>query len=92
MSRTSVVAMLIAIEVAIVGIALYAVRGIGGVHAAEFAAKTITPIDAGASPRVEIDDPDSRVDVTASTDGLVHVTDLTHVHGAFFGGGASIVA
>ena len=87
MSRSSLVAMLIAVEVAIVGMArLRGARRSLRVHAAEFVAKTIAPIDAGASPRVAIDDADSRVDVAVSTDGLVHVNDLTSMHGAFFGG------
>ena len=51
MSRSSLVAMLIAVEIAIVGIAVYAVRGAHSLHNADFVAKTIAPIDAGASPR-----------------------------------------
>lgn len=92
MSRASLVAMLVAVEIAIVGIALYTVRGMGiaHVHAVDFVAKTFTPLEAGSSPRIEIDDPDSGVYVTASSDGLVHVRDLTSTHGAFFGSRSSI--
>lgn len=90
MSRVSVVAMLIAVEVAIVGIALYAVRGMADVHHANFAPKTLAVMNVGAAPQVDIDDAQSRVDVSPSTDGLVHVSDLTNVHGAFFGGSSTI--
>lgn len=90
MSRSSFVALLIAAELVIVGIALYAIRGMGRVHAADFAARTIAPLDAGAAPQIDIDDPDSRVDVSVSSDGLVHVKDLTDLHGAFFGGPSSV--
>ena len=51
MSRSSLVAMLIAVEIAIVGIAVYAVRGAHSLHNADFVAKTIAPIDAGAFRR-----------------------------------------
>lgn len=90
MSRSSLVAMLIAVEIAIVGIALYAIRDVAHVHAAGFAAKTFAPLDAGSAPVVAIDDRDSRVDVATSADGMVHVKDLTDVHGALFGSHPSI--
>jgi DUF4097 and DUF4098 domain-containing protein YvlB len=85
MTRSSLVAMLIAVEVAIVGVAIYAVRGAHAVHAADFVAKPIAAIDAGTSPRIAVDDVDSRVVVAVSSDGLVHVKDLTSTGGAFFG-------
>jgi len=90
MSRASVVAMLVAVEIAIVGIALYAVHGMDRVHAAEFTARTVAPVEAGTSPHIAIDDVDSRIDVSVSNDGLVHVKDLTNLHGAFFGGSGTI--
>lgn len=90
MSRASLVALLVAVEIAIVGIALYTVRNVAGVHAAQFVAKSYPPLSAGSAPRVAIDDPDSRVDVAVSTDGLVHVKDFTNLHGAFFGSHSTI--
>ena len=84
MSRSSLVAMLIAVEIAIVGIALYTVRGTwaGTSIAAGFAAKTFAPLDAGLrAGRRRSTIRDSRVDVAVSTDGLVHVKDLTDLHG-----------
>jgi hypothetical protein len=93
MSRASVVAMLIAAEVLIVGMAVYAVGGGGttfasGVHHVDFAPVAQAPVAAGATPHVVIDDAQSRVGVTASTDGLVHVRDLTEMRGAVFSGGS----
>lgn len=87
MSRTSIVAALVAIEVAIVGLALYSIGmshpafGIGSMQRYDFAAKPIAPIAAGTTPRVTIDDPQSGVAVKLSTDGLVHVVDMTSLHG-----------
>ncbi len=90
MSRASIVAMLVAVEIAIVGIALYTVRDISRVHAAGFVAKTIAPLDAGSAPLVTIDDVDSRVDVAPSSDGRVHVKDFTDMRGSLFGSHSSI--
>lgn len=81
--------MLIAAEILIIGMALYAL-GHGsrsfaaGMHRVEYSAVAIAPVDAGAAPRVAIDDADSRVNVGLSQDGLVHVRDLTDIHGAVF--------
>lgn len=83
--------MLLAVEVLIVGIAIAAIRGTAGggwtfggtpifamgLHHTHFTAAPIAPIEAGSSPRVAIDDADSRVVVGTSTDGQVHVKDLT---------------
>ncbi len=90
MSRTSVVAMLAAAEVLIVGMAIYAVGGGGtsfaaATHPTNFTAAAIAPVAAGAAPHVVIDDASSRVNVVASNDGLVHVRDLTEMHGTLFG-------
>jgi hypothetical protein len=92
MSRASVVGMLIAAEVLVVGMAIYAVgRGgtsfAAGLHHVDFNAAPIAPVAAGAAPHVIIDDPSSRVIVTPSSDQLVHVTDLTQIRGAIFSSG-----
>ena len=85
-SRTSIVAMLIAAEIVIAGIALYALRAghAAGARSIAFAATPIAPVDAGNAPVVTVDDPDSRVVVRTSTDGRVHVTDSTSAHGWLF--------
>ncbi len=89
LSRTSVVAVLVAAEVAILGLAAYSIRGAvngnafaGGPTSADFLAKTFAPIAAGSAPRVTIDDPNSGVTIGASKDGLVHVKDDTYFSGA----------
>lgn len=89
-SRTGLISLLIAVEVLIAGIALYTLRGAGfastgGFHAVDYSAPAIAPIGAGAAPVVTVDDIDSRIVVTPSTDGFVHVTDRTEVHGLIFG-------
>ncbi|MGB9652342.1 MAG: DUF4097 family beta strand repeat-containing protein [Candidatus Cybelea sp.] len=89
MSRASVVAMLVAAEILIVGMAVAAVgRGhasiAGGLHHLDFSAVPVAPIAAGAAPHVVVDDVDSRVGVTPSSDDQVHVRDLTEIRGAVF--------
>jgi hypothetical protein len=84
MSRSSLVAMLIAVEILIVGMAIYAVHGIHQARGADFVAKSVTAIDAGTSPRITVDDSQSRVEVAVSRDGLVHVKDLSGSR-SFFG-------
>jgi hypothetical protein len=89
MSRTSIVAMLIAAEVLIAGMALYVVGHGGttfaaGMHRVDFTASAIAPIAAGPAPHIVIDDADSRVSVTPSSDEQVHVRDLTEIRGAVF--------
>jgi Putative adhesin len=89
-SRTPLVGVLLAAEVAILGLAAYSVRGAfsgnafagGGMGGADFVAKTFAPIAAGSTPRVTIDDPNSGVTISASPDGLVHVKDDTYFSGA----------
>lgn len=93
MSRASVVGMLIAAEVLIVGMAVYAVGGGGttfasGVHHVDFTPVAQAPVAAGDAPHVVIDDAQSRVGVTISNDGLVHVRDLTEMRGAIFSSGS----
>jgi Putative adhesin len=87
-SRTPVFAVLIAAEIAIVGLAAYSIRGAisgnviaGGGTGADFAAKTFAPIAAGTTPRVTIDDPNSGVTIGVSSDGQVHVKDDTSFSG-----------
>jgi len=92
-SRTGIVAMLLAAEVLIVGIGALALGGnlrglsarAAGLHSQQFVPGSIAAMDAGSAPRVHISDPDSRVIVTASTDGRVHVTDRTSVSGVVWG-------
>lgn len=92
MSRATVVAMLLAAEIAIVGMAIYTLgRGgpsyAAGLHSADFTAVPIAPLAAGGAPHVVVDDPNSRVVVGTSSDELVHVRDLTSMHGAIFSSG-----
>jgi DUF4097 and DUF4098 domain-containing protein YvlB len=89
MSRISVVAMLVAAELLIVGMAVYALGGgpaalAGSRHQVNFAAAPVEPLAAGETPQVAIDDAASRVSVGVSNDGLVHVRDLTQMRGAIF--------
>ncbi|MGC2635207.1 MAG: DUF4097 family beta strand repeat-containing protein [Candidatus Cybelea sp.] len=89
MSRISVVAMLIAAELLIVGMAVYALGGgpvalAGGMRHVDFAAATVEPLAAGETPQIAIDDAASRVSVGVSNDRLVHVRDLTQMRGAIF--------
>jgi hypothetical protein len=93
MSRTSIVAMLVAAEVLIAGMAIYAV-GHGhasfaaGLKHVDYSAAPIAPVAAGSAPRVVIDDTVSRVHVGVSPDELVHVSDLTEMRGAVYSTGS----
>ncbi len=92
MSRASVVAMLVAAEVLVVGLAVYTIGHGGrsfaaGMHHVDFTAAKVTPVVAGATPHVVIDDAQSRVHVSASSDELIHVRDLTQMRGAVFSSG-----
>jgi hypothetical protein len=89
MSRTSIVVMLIAAEVLVVGMAMYALGGGGtmfaaGMHRVDFTAAPIAPIAVGAAPHVVLDDSASRIHVTVGSDEYVRVRDLTEMHGAIF--------
>lgn len=93
MSRASVVGMLIAAEVLIVGMAIAALGHGGrtfaaGMHHVDFTPAAVAPVAAGSQPRVVIDDPSSRVRVSTSSDQLVHVRDLTSFRGAVFSTGS----
>jgi hypothetical protein len=90
-SRTGIVLVLTAVEVLILGLIINALglRGgfsaqAAGFHSISFAAKPVAPMDLGRSPHVVVADPDSHVTLSASSDGLVHITDLTEVRGAVF--------
>ncbi|MGB6062265.1 MAG: DUF4097 family beta strand repeat-containing protein [Candidatus Aquilonibacter sp.] len=83
------IAILVAAEVVILGLAAYSIRGAvagdvfaGGDTGPDFAAKTFVPIAAGNAPRVTIADPNSGVTIGVSDDGLVHVKDDTSFSGA----------
>lgn len=87
MSRASIVALLVAAEFLIVGIAIYSLRAPHAWAASSNeAAKGFSPMDAGSSPHVEVDDPQSRVVIGVSDDARVHVTDAGSSGGWFFGG------
>lgn len=89
-SRAGIVAVLLAAEVFLGGAILWCIGGThgwsvqaAGLHRVDEHGRTLAPVDAGNSPHVAIDDPDSKVVITPSTDGKVHVTD------AWAGGGWS---
>jgi hypothetical protein len=80
--------MLLAAEVLVVGMAIYAVHGGtafgAGMHRIDFTGASFAPVEAGSSPHVVIDDAQSRVHVAMSSDGLVRIRDLTQIRGMFF--------
>ncbi len=89
--------MLLAVEVLIVGAVLAVLHGdgwhnafAGSMHQSSFTAHPIAPIAAGPAPHVQIDDPESGVAVTASSDGMIHVKDDTTFSGWRFGGTQAI--
>lgn len=93
-SRTALIAMLLAVELVLVGLMFSTFRGwgasrafasSGGFHSENLTAKEYAPVAAGLAPHVQIDDPDSGVYVSASDDGMVHVKDATTVHGFVWG-------
>ncbi len=90
-SRTGIIIALVGAEIFIAGAILAALGGHGnwafgstGMHTVSFAPRTFDPIDAGSTPHVQIDDADSTVTVSVSSDGLVHVWDNTRFGGAIF--------
>jgi DUF4097 and DUF4098 domain-containing protein YvlB len=93
-SRAGIVAVLAAAEIFVAGAILwalgggsFAVRAAGLPHAYSWqAGKAFSPIDAGNSPHVVVNDPESRFVIEASTDGKVHVVDDTRMSGLFLGG------
>ena len=96
-SRTGIVAVLLAAEVFIGGAILWTLRGghwmwpaqAAGLHHVSQGGRTFAPIDAGDAPHVVIDDPDTHIVISPSTDGKVHVVDDTHTVGWVWGTPAS---
>jgi hypothetical protein len=92
-SKAGIIAVLLGVEIFLAGAILWSIGARGGgftVHAAGLhhdsgPSKDFAPMDAGATPHVTIDDPDSHVVVTTSTDGKVHVTDASAFNGFFWG-------
>lgn len=86
-SRTGVIAVLIAAELFVASIIAVSAGGLktftamGDVHGLGNMSYAFPAIDAGDRPHVVIDDAGSRVTVSASSDGRVHVTDTKHMHG-----------
>lgn len=85
-SRLGIVAVLIGIEVFVAAVIIFTVGGLRPGFASSTARRryvpsVVSPLDAGARPNVVVDDADSRVVVTPSTDGKVHVTDATRASG-----------
>jgi hypothetical protein len=92
-SRVALIAMLVGVEIFIAGFAIWCVGGAGhlsaagfGPHQVDYTAQTVASFDAGDAPHVVVSDPQSRVKVSVSTDGRVHVKDLTSVHGYMLSG------
>jgi len=92
--RMPLVAMLVAIEIVIAGVAIYTLTGHrtifagtggGGFHSMDYTAPPVAPVAVGNAPTIAIDDPSDRVIVTASNDRFVHVVDRTHVSGMLWG-------
>ncbi|MBV9232675.1 MAG: hypothetical protein JO030_01420, partial [Candidatus Eremiobacteraeota bacterium] len=88
MSRGSILAMLVAAELVVVSVAIYSLGGTatlaGRMHRVAFAAAPLAPLSLGTAPHIVIDDEDSRVHVGVSSDGQVHVRDLTKLRGFNF--------
>jgi DUF4097 and DUF4098 domain-containing protein YvlB len=86
-TRTGIVAVLIAAEVFIASIIVVSAGGlktfsaVGSGRDFSYAPYSLPAVDAGSRPHVVIDDSDSRVVVTPSTDGQIHVTDATRIDG-----------
>lgn len=87
-TRTGIIAVLIAVEIVIAGAMVASAGGlksfstIGDARAFGYVPPTpLASIDAGGRPHVVIDDAGSRVIVSASNDGKVHVADTKHIHG-----------
>jgi len=97
--RFALIAMLAAVEVVILGMAAFVLSGHSlwnwtrstGYSPAQTvsSAHPIAPLAAGNAPAVYIDDPQSRVTVSPSSDGLVHVQDRTHFSGLTWGSDAA---
>lgn len=93
-NRIPVLGMLIAMEIAIVGIALYAFSGVGhgdifaagpGLHRIDYDGAPVAPIAVGNAPRITLDDATDRIYVTVSSDRFVHIVDRRSIHGMIWG-------
>jgi hypothetical protein len=88
--KGAVIVALLFAEAAVVALAIASMSGLrgsfaGGLHQVDYTAAAIAPVNAGDQPKVSIDTPDDRVVVTASSDGLVHVTDRDEIHALLWG-------
>lgn len=95
--RTATIAMLIAVEVVILGLAAHTLTGArtswwhaGWIHRTAFTAQPISALELGSAPVVTIDDPNSTISVSASSDGRVHVVDRTRTGGMMWGADSAI--
>lgn len=77
-SRTGIVAVLLAVEAFIAGGILTQASSL---HPEHYHATETADLDAGGTPHVVVDDRDSRIVVTPSTDGRVHVADMSETYG-----------
>ncbi len=86
-SRTGVIAVLIAAELFIASVIVVSAGGLktfsgaASGHDIAFEPYSLPAVDAGSQPHVVIDDPDSRVTITPSNDGKIHVSDSTRIAG-----------
>lgn len=93
-TRSRIIATLFAVEVALFGAIVYFLGG-APTHASSVdigGERVVDVLDAGAAPHVVVSDPDSRVILTVSSDGRVHVTDRSSLHGWMLGGPKTIAA
>ncbi|HET9392050.1 MAG TPA: DUF4097 family beta strand repeat-containing protein [Candidatus Rubrimentiphilum sp.] len=86
-TRTVLIAVLIAAEVFIASVIVVSAGGLktfsdaGNARDFNYTPYSLPAVAVGSRPHVVIDDPDSRVVVTPSTDGQVHITDATSIGG-----------
>lgn len=90
-ARVPLLTALVAAEIAIVLLAVYSFSGVVhtfgngwgalGMHNVNYVGTALPALEAGSSPNVAIDDVDDGVAVTPSTDGRVHVTDMSYTSG-----------
>ncbi|HTX58446.1 MAG TPA: DUF4097 family beta strand repeat-containing protein [Verrucomicrobiae bacterium] len=85
--RAALIGMLVGAEVLIAGFAIWVLGGshlpaiASGFHEVDSKPVTFAPMDLGPAPHVVVADPDSRVVVKPSTDGKLHVSDMSAMHG-----------
>jgi hypothetical protein len=90
-SRTGIVAVLLAVEAFIAGGILTQASSL---HPEHYRATESADLDAGGTPHIVVDDSGSRIVVTPSADGRVHVEDQSESYGFVWrsGGGPSRLA